>query len=237
MLWVYFTFGFLFGYAPRYLVAWLANRHCEAAFQGLNQTFLSGFFRFLQRVIPGTRIKIAPAVSRIRGAVIICNHLSYLDPILLIAQFPKQKTIVKGTFFRMPIFGWFLTAAGYLPAAAKGAQVHRMLDQIENMKVFLASGGNLFVFPEGTRLPEQTMGQLGKGAFRIARRCVAPIEILHIQNTHQLFPPGRFRFNTCRPVQIELKRLGRLGPYAAGQVPPVSVLMREVRELYEFHNR
>ena len=44
-----------------------------------------------------------------------------------------------------------------------------MIERIDTMDNFLANGGNLFIFPEGTRSRDGTIGRLNKGAFNIAR--------------------------------------------------------------------
>ena len=55
-----------------------------------------------------------------------------------------------------------------------------MIEQMETMPNYLASGGNLFVFPEGTRSRDGKLGALNNGAFKIARLCRAPIYVLQI---------------------------------------------------------
>ena len=62
----------------------------------------------LRSITPGVTLNIRDEVRTIRSSVIVCNHLSYLDPILLISLFEKQKTIVKNTFFNVPVFSWTL---------------------------------------------------------------------------------------------------------------------------------
>ena len=79
------------------------------------------------------------------------NHVSYLDPILLIALYPRQKTIVKPVFFKVPVFGQVLRRSGYISPLTENTFDPSMIRQIEHLGDYLARGGNLFVFPEGTR--------------------------------------------------------------------------------------
>ena len=181
--WLYYTAGFIVFFLPVYVVGYLLMKKPQALFQLLNYRFYSIFF-FLSRVlIPGLTITIPGEVKNIRSSVIICNHVSYLDPILLISLYPMQKTIVKGSIFKMPVFGWFLKNSGYIPYPVDDSDGLAMGDVISDLKYFLSKGGNLFVFPEGTRMTGGSIGKFHKGAFSLARKCQAPIEILQIRNT------------------------------------------------------
>jgi 1-acyl-sn-glycerol-3-phosphate acyltransferase len=108
-----------------------------------------------------------------------------------------------------------------------------MIDQIKNMKDYLSSGGNLFIFPEGTRSRNGRIGQFDKGAFKIARLCHAPITVVLIRNTHKLFPPGKFLFDTSTENVIEMELAGNLEPDYESDDFSISALMAAARRLME----
>ena len=233
LLWGYFILGFLLFFAPFYAAAALKRTDREAAFQRLNCRFYRGFFRWLCLIAPGVTLNIRDEVRTIRSSVIVCNHLSYLDPILLISLFERQKTIVRSDFFGKPVFGWILRQSGYIPSQAGEEYASLMIRNIENIAEYLASGGNVFIFPEGTRSRTGRLGPFNKGAFSIARNCRAPIQCLMIRNTNRLFVPGRFRFNTCVPVAIEVERIGVFDPDYGDPAFPLAALISQIRSLYE----
>ena len=233
LMWIYFTWGFFLFFTPRYVAALHRRTDWEAAFQRLNCIFFRWFFRLLRLITPGVTLNIRDEVRTIRSSIIVCNHLSYLDPILLISLFEKQKTIVKSAFFNVPVFGWILRKSGYITSQAGDDYASLMIRNIENIREYLASGGNVFIFPEGTRSRTGRLGPFNKGAFSIARYCRAPIQCLMIRNTGRLFVPGRFRFNTCMPVAIEVERIGVFDPDYGDPAVRLAALIREIRSLYE----
>lgn len=233
IIWTYFILGYVVFFSPVYLSAFVFSKNREESFQRLNHTFYRIFFLLVRLITPGLKIRIQDDVYRIRSSVIVCNHISYLDPILLISLFQKHKTIVKAVFFKLPIFGWVLKTSGYIPSTADQEFASLVIERLETIGDFLLSGGNFFVFPEGTRSRNNRIGTLNEGAFKIARQCNAPIKVLRIRNTNVLFKPGRFLFNTCVRNSIEIELIGSLTPDYQSELFSISDLTTEVKSLFE----
>lgn len=217
LLWGYFTLGFILFFLPRYLWAWGFSTDRERAFQRLNSRFYQGFFFLLGRLVRGLDIRVDAHVRQLQGAVVVGNHRSYLDPLLFITLFPRQKTVVKSAFFRTPIFGWFIARAGYLPDSAAGPAGALMIKNMETLGDFFGGGGVLFVFPEGTRQVGRGATDLRGGAFKIAARFKVPLAVVRIRNTEKIFHPGRFLFRTGAPLTIAVELAGVLNADAAGE--------------------
>jgi 1-acyl-sn-glycerol-3-phosphate acyltransferase len=232
-LWVYYIMGYLLFFSPFYLYAYFFSVRREEAFQKLNHLLHRCFFFLVRIIVPGVKWNIGEGVKALHSSVIIANHLSFLDPIFFVSLFEKQKTIVRSDYFRYPVFGWILKTSGYMLPMTEGVFAESMLDQIKKMKDFLSGGGNIFIFPEGTRSLDGLIGPFDKGAFRIARLCHAPIKMVVIRNTNRLFPPGKFLFNTCSQVVIDVELAGSLEPdYESDSFSP-SGLIEEARFLME----
>ncbi|MBI5603239.1 MAG: 1-acyl-sn-glycerol-3-phosphate acyltransferase [Deltaproteobacteria bacterium] len=233
ILWMYFTLGYFILFSPFYIFSFLFSINRETSFQKLNHRFFKSFFWVLRIITPRLTIHIDEDVYSIRSSVIVCNHISYLDPILLISLFDQQKTIIKKTFLKVPVFGWLLKTSGYLFTSTEETFATFLLDGVENLKNYLVSGENIFIFPEGTRSRDGKIGRLNKGAFSLAKRCRAPIEVLMIKNTNTLFAPGKWLFNTCAPNTIEVKRILSLQPEYASGTFSIQSLIEQVRQAFE----
>lgn len=107
------------------------------------------------------------------GRLIVANHPSLIDVVLIISLMPSVDCIVKRGLWRNPFLRWPVRWAGYIPN-------HTPEQLIEDCSQALRAGRSLLVFPEGTRtVPGQPL-QFRRGAAQIAlaARCeVVPITI------------------------------------------------------------
>lgn len=233
ILWAYFTAGFVFFFSPFYMASFLFSGNRERSFQRLNHRFYKGFFKLLRILVPATRWHIPEDVLSTRASVIVCNHISYLDSILMISLFARHRTIVKTRFFKIPVFRQVMELSGYIPSTSEGDLSELIIRRIEEMDRFFEDGGNLFIFPEGTRSRGGAIGPLNKGAFKIARLSRRPIKVLFVHNTDKLFRPGRFLFNTRFEGTVSVEALADIAPDYRRDRFSISGLMTEVKTLLE----
>ncbi|MBS3809669.1 MAG: 1-acyl-sn-glycerol-3-phosphate acyltransferase [Desulfobacterales bacterium] len=232
VLWTYFTIGFVLFFSPFYAAALFFSKDRRIAFQKINHRFFKVFLWLLRAIVPGLTIEVDERIPGLRSCVVVSNHRSYLDPVIFIGSLEKQTTIVKSDFFRVPVLGRVIKTAGYIPSEASSDLSSLMVERIDWMPEYMAGGGVVFVFPEGTRNRGKGLNPFNIGAFKIARRCNAPIEVVCITNTERLFAPGRFLFNTCVENRIDVRWIGSIVPNDSGHFP-VGRLMEESRQMME----
>ncbi|MFA5180059.1 MAG: lysophospholipid acyltransferase family protein [Syntrophales bacterium] len=233
ILWFYYIMGYLVIFSPFYLYSFFFSPRRDESFQKLNQILHRRFFSLAHILIPGVKWRISDEVTSLRSSIIIANHLSFLDPILFVSLFEKQKTIVKSEYFRYPVFGWILKTSGYMPSLADGLFTEDMMNQVKNMAEYLAAGGNLFIFPEGTRSRDGRIAPFDKGAFSIAKLCRAPIRVVSISGTDKLYPPDSLWFHTGSRQTIEVTLAGTIEPDYKNHAFSLPGLMAEARALLE----
>ena len=94
----------------------------------------------------------------------------------------------------------------------------------------------MFIFPEGTRSRDGRIGNLNKGAFKIARICNAPVVVLFIKNTDKLFPPGKFLFNARRANTVSVTKVLEIKPDYQSDQFSINGLMADVLGLLKGEN-
>lgn len=233
LLWGYFLFGYFFVLLIFFIPSYLRLKSGNAVLQKMNHLHLKCFFAWAGFLAPRTTFRIDKDVRGIRSSIIVCNHLSYLDPILLVSLFPRQTTIVKNTFFRVPIFGWFLKRAGYVPSSPSEMYGPAMISHLEGIKRHLAAGGNLFVFPEGTRGRHGKLLPFNKGVFSIARYCKTGLKLVYIKDTDKLFRPGTFSFRTREKNTISMELIASLSPDYQVDDFSINALADQARLVFE----
>src|SRR5687767_14597485 len=103
-------------------------------------------------VLPGVKMELL-GVDRLRQAtepfVIVSNHQSIADIIILLAYLPRFKFVAKPALFKIPAMGLHLWLAGYIRASrGEPGGSERVLRQAQR---WLRRGEHVMVFAEGTR--------------------------------------------------------------------------------------
>lgn len=154
-------------------------------------------------LLAGMRIKVLhlermPA----EACVVVANHSSYLDGIVLFAALPPVfGFVIKREMSRVPLANLLLRQIGAhfvdRGQGNKGARdTRKLLKQA-------ASGGSLAFFPEGTFHTTPGLMRFRHGAFLVAARSGFPVLPVAIRGSRQALPPGTFLPNPGR-IEIEL---------------------------------
>ncbi|UYW00984.1 1-acyl-sn-glycerol-3-phosphate acyltransferase [Flavobacterium agricola] len=121
-----------------------------------------------------------------KPAVIIANHASFLDTLLIGMRVPKIIFFVNDWVWNSPIFGRIVRAAGFYPVS-KGIE-----NGAELLKDKIAMGYSIVVFPEGTRSYDNSVKRFHKGAFYLADQLQLDIVPFYIHGHSEVMPKGDF---------------------------------------------
>lgn len=123
-------------------------------------------------------------------SVVVANHASYLDGVVLQAYLPPRYSyVIKNEMQKVPVAHFFLRRIGsrFVERFKKsgGARDARQLMRAAD------DGASLAFFPEGTFVAEPGLGRFYLGAFATALRGSLPVSPVVIQGTRNILPAGR----------------------------------------------
>jgi 1-acyl-sn-glycerol-3-phosphate acyltransferase len=145
--------------------------------------------------------------------IVVANHESYLDGIVLAATLPPQFAfVIKREVDGLPLGGWLLRRIG-AQFVARGQRAGSARDALRVLRE-ASRGQSLAFFPEGTFRPERGLMRFHTGAFAAAELAGAPVLPLAIFGTRRCLPPGGF---LTRPGLIRVQALAFLHPHGGTQ--------------------
>jgi 1-acyl-sn-glycerol-3-phosphate acyltransferase len=166
----------------------------------------------LTRLIPIWEIDIEGREKSVSGTtyVIISNHQSLLDILLICCLRYKFKWISKMENMKVPVLGWYLMMADYITVNRSNEE--SKTDMLEKSYGCLKRGISIMIFPEGTRSPDKEIGSFKRGAFQLAIQANVSILPILIDGTGGILPRHGLIFGSNHHINISV-----LDP-----VPPVS---------------
>jgi len=142
------------------------------------------------------------------GCVVVANHASYADGVLLKGFLPARFSfVIKGEMRDVPVAHFLMRRAGSrFVERFKSSESARDARQIVRAA---REGESLGFFPEGTFLKEPGVGRFRAGAFMAAIKAGMPVVPIAISGTRQLLGSGRL---LPRPVPVRIDILAPIWP-------------------------
>jgi 1-acyl-sn-glycerol-3-phosphate acyltransferase len=167
------------------------------------------------------REKIRPGAAY----VMVANHQSLLDILVLFRLFVHFKWVSKVENFRVPCVGWNMSLNRYIKLRRGDKEsIARMMDACART---LAQGNSVMMFPEGTRSPDGRLRAFKHGAFTLAQRTGAPLLPIVVQGTAHALPKRGFVLQGRYDIRIHV--LDEI-PHASFAHTSVEALTQEVRD-------
>jgi 1-acyl-sn-glycerol-3-phosphate acyltransferase len=161
-----------------------------------------GLCRLAVRAIYGFRSVDAHNVPADGPVIVACNHVSYLDPVVLGIGFRRPVTyLAKKELFAIPVLGGIITALGVYPLDREAGGVAAVRSALRALR----DGRCIGIFPEGTRnLSGEVQGK--GGAALLAALSGAPVVPAAIAGTRHARPFRQIRVIYGPPIQVERRR-------------------------------
>jgi 1-acyl-sn-glycerol-3-phosphate acyltransferase len=193
--------------------------------------------RFFQAVQAGSRIACSVLMDikvygsetfpRTGGVLVVSNHQSFLDPILIGVAMPRALSyMAKSELFTNPVFAALIRLFGAFPVRQTGSAAGAIKETIDRLQ----EGKALNIYPEGSRTEDGRVMPFEKGTALVVRKAKVPVVPVAIHGSFEAFPTGT-KFPKAHPVRI------MFGPPMTlhDQRPEAitSTLEQKVREMYD----
>ena len=206
--------GYIFLLVPEYLlrfVAWVLSRF---------------IYRF--------RVRGDEHIPTGGAAILVCNHVSFIDAVLLMAASPRPVYFVMDhRIFRYPVLGWLFRLARAIPIAPQKEDPATYAAAFERAAQVLREGDLLAVFPEGAITRDGTLQEFKAGVLRILERAQAdgvPVTVVPMA-LNNLWGSFFSRIDDGRAMVRPFRRgvFSRVGLAIGEPVPPAQVELANLR--------
>lgn len=114
-------------------------------------------------------------------AVLVANHASLVDILVLFGLWRPFKWVSKAENFRVPFIGWNMTLNGYVPLVRGDRE--SVLAMLARCRTLLRGGSAVLLFPEGTRSKDGQLRPFKDGAFDLATELGVPLIPIAVHGT------------------------------------------------------
>ncbi len=163
-----------------------------------------------------------------QGRVIVANHPSFLDIVLLFAYVENAVCVVKPSLAKVPLVGRPIRCCGHIQADDSRTLLPAAL-------AALREGANLILFPQGTRTPPGSPWRFQRSAARIALEAGAPVVPVFFRYRPLLLGKGQRWYHVpSRRPQVTVEVRPPLDPVTEDLPLPraARLLTRRLESLY-----
>lgn len=133
--------------------------------------------------------------------ILVANHYSYYDIPCILAAVPQPiRFMAKASLFKIPIFGWSIARAGFIPIDRKNRRTAVKSFDLAVQRI--RRGNTIVIFPEEGRTRNREMRPFQRGAFLLAIKSELPMVPMAVDGTYDVFRVGAKRVT---PGRVTLK--------------------------------
>ena len=109
-------------------------------------------------------------------ALIVCNHVSYMDALILSASIPRPvRFVMYWKIFEIPVMSWIFRTAKAIPIAGARENPEMMQRAFDAVDAALAEGELVCIFPEGALTKDGEIAKFKSGVEKILERRAVPV--------------------------------------------------------------
>jgi len=192
-----------FALYPLAVAIWAATRPFDPRLRALHlfTCFWASLYTWANPAWP-VRIEGREKIRRDEAYVMVANHQSLLDILVLFRLFVHFKWVSKIENFRIPLIGSNMRLNGYI-ALRRGAR-SSVVQMLTRCRETLAAGSSVMLFPEGTRSPDGRLRAFKPGAFVLAKTTGRPILPIVVDGTASALPKRGFVLQGRHRIRVRV---------------------------------
>jgi 1-acyl-sn-glycerol-3-phosphate acyltransferase len=193
--------------------------------------YLLRFIAFvLTRCIYRFRIRGDEHIPVQGAAVLVCNHVSYVDAVLLMAASPRPiRFLMDSRIFAVPVLGWLFRLAKAIPVAPQKDDPHAYEAAFAAARRVLDEGDLLCIFPEGGITRDGALGEFKGGVMKVLQTHPVPVVPMALQNLWGSFF-SRVEGGTAMVKPFRRGFWSRVGLQVGSALPAADVSPARLRE-------
>lgn len=122
------------------------------------------------------RLVHAERIPEQGAAVLVCNHVSYVDAVVIMAESPRPiRFVMDHRIFRTPLAGWLFRHAKAIPIAPAHENAEMLARAYDACAEALAEGELVCIFPEGKLTRDGELNPFRHGVTQIVARTPVPV--------------------------------------------------------------
>lgn len=139
--------------------------------------FLMRFMSWvLVRALYRLRVKDIEHIPDEGAALVVCNHVSYMDALILSASIPRPvRFVMYYKIFNIPVMSWIFRTAKAIPIAGARENPEIMRRAFEEIEAALADGQIVGIFPEGALTKDGEIAKFKSGVEHILAKQPVPV--------------------------------------------------------------
>jgi len=116
-------------------------------------------------------------------ALLVCNHVSYMDALILAASIPRPvRFVMYYRIFNIPVMRWIFRTAKAIPIAGAKEDPALMQRAFDAVDAALAEGELVCIFPEGALTKDGNIAPFKSGVEKILARRPVPVVPMALRN-------------------------------------------------------
>ena len=136
------------------------------------------------------------------SVVIVTNHASLVDILVLYALYRPYKWVSKASNFKLPFIGWNMRLNRYVPLVRGNRE--SVLQMMDMCRDYLNSGNSVLIFPEGTRSKTGALQPFKDGAFQLAMETGRPVVPIAVTGTSRTLPKHGLILRDAMDARVEV---------------------------------